>query len=135
MLEMLLQSIYTDNNTVINEALFTLLGFFDYQNLEIIIKYHYLDYIKYLTLCLKNLKERAKSGDCENNNELFERILSCILFLFENGELLKGNLKNKFVDDFDKDGGFELLENLLSENIFIQKIQGLGEKLLKFRNC
>ena len=135
MLEMLLQSIYTDNNNVISEALFSLLGFFDSQNLEIVIKYHYLDYIKYLTLCLKNLKERAKSGDNDNNNELFERILSCILFLFENGELLKGNLKNKFVDDFDKDGGFELLENLLSENIFIQKIKGLGEKLLKFRNC
>ena len=134
MLEILLQSIYTDNNTVINEALFTLLGFFDYQNLEIIIKYHYLDYIKYLTLCLKNMKERTKPGNYNDNADLFERILSCIGFLFENGELLKGNLGNKFVSDFHKYGGFDLLENMLSENIFIQKLQGLAEHLLQFRN-
>ena len=56
MLQMLLQSIYTDNDLVVNEALFSLLGFFDKQNLEVIVKFHYLDYIKCLTLCLKNLK-------------------------------------------------------------------------------
>ena len=135
MLEMTLQAIYSGNDLVINEALFTLLGFFDMQNIEIIVKYHHLDYIKNLTLCLKNLKERIKPGDNSDfNSVIIERIFTCIGFLFENGEILKGNLRNKFVNDFEKNGGFELLENMLSENIFAQNVQNLGENLLRFRN-
>jgi len=134
MLAMTLQSIYTDSELVVNEALFCLLGFFDGQNVETIVKYHYLDYIKCLTLCLKNLKEKAKPGNGGYGEDLMERIFSCIGFLFDNGELLKGKLKNKFVDDFEKNGGFELLENILSENIFNQNVQSLGENLLRFRN-
>ena len=134
MLEMTLQSIYSDNDLVMSEALFTLLGFFDAQNLEIIVKYHHLDYIKNLTLCLKNIKERTRTGNIDCNSELIQRIFSCIGFLFENGELLKGNMMNKFVNDFEKNGGFEILENMLSENIFNQNVQNLGENLLRFRN-
>ena len=36
-----LQSICTDNDTVINEALYMLLGFFDVNNIEIIINVEY----------------------------------------------------------------------------------------------
>ena len=135
MLQMLLQSIYTDNDLVVNEALFSLLGFFDKQNLEVIVKFHYLDYIKCLTLCLKNLKEKNIPGNGGFNKDIIEKLFNCFGFLFENGELLKGNLKNKFVYDFEKNGGFDLLENILSENIFSQDLQNLGENMLRFRNC
>ena len=85
MLEITLQSIYTDNDTVINEALFTLLGFFDKENLDTIIKYHNLDYIKNLTLALKNFKSKTKPGEKMINIELLERIFSCFGILFEIG--------------------------------------------------
>ena len=134
MLEITLQSIYTDNDTVINEALFTLLGFFDKENLDTIIKYHHLDYIKNLTLGLKNFKSKTKPGEKMINIELLERIFSCFGILFEIGELLKGNLKNKFVSDFEKNGGFEIIENILSENQLSQNVQILGEQLLQSRN-
>ena len=134
LLELSLQAICSDSDIVINEALYTLLGFFDSQNIELIVKYHHLDYIKCLTLCLKNLKERIKPGENKCNTDLVERVITCIGFLFENGEVLKGNLRNKFVNDFEKNGGFELIENMLSENIFNNTVQDLGEKLLQFRN-
>ena len=134
MLEITLQSIYIDNDTVINEALFTLLGFFDKENLDTIIKYHHLDYIKNLTLGLKNFKSKTKPGEKMINIELLERIFSCFGILFEIGELLKGNLKNKFVSDFEKNGGFEIIENILSENQLSQNVQILGEQLLQSRN-
>ena len=133
LLELILQSIYTDNDIALNEALYTLLGFFDKQNIEIIVKYHHLDYIKNLTLCLKNIKNRTKPGEQYLNMDIIERILICIGFLFEDGDLLKGNLDNKFVVDFEKNGGFELVENILSDNILNEKTQNIAENLLNFR--
>jgi hypothetical protein len=134
MLEITLQSIYTDNDTVINEALFTLLGFLDKENMELIIKYHNLDYIKNLTLSLKNFKSKQKPGDAIQNKEIIERIFLCFAILFEIGELFKGNLRNKFVNDFEKNGGFEILENFLSENKLELNLQTAGEQLLQCRN-
>ena len=134
MLEIALQSIYSDNDYVISEALFTLLGFLDKENMELIIKYHHLDYIKNLTLGLKNFKSRTKPGETLQNMELIERIFSCFGILFEIGEIFKGNLKNKFVNDFEKNGGFEIVENILSENQLSQDVQMAGEQLLQCRN-
>ena len=134
LLEITLQAIYSDSDLVIDQALFTLLGFFDSNNMELIVKYYYLNYMKFLTLCLKNLKDRINSSENMYKKDLVERIFVCIGFLFDNGEFLKGNLKNKFVEDFEKNGGFEILENMLSEHVFDNKIQELGENLLKYRN-
>ena len=114
--------------------MFTLLGFFDKENLDTIIKYHNLDYIKNLTLALKNFKSKTKPGEKMINIELLERIFSCFGILFEIGELLKGNLRNKFVSDFENNGGFEIIENILSENQLSQNVQILGEQLLQSRN-
>ena len=134
MLEITLQSLYTDNDTVISEALFTLLGFLDKENMELIIKYHNVDYIKNLTLGLKNFKSKTKPGEEIQNKVIIERIFFCIGILFDIGELLKGNLRNKFVNDFEKNGGFEIIENFLSEHKFEQNIQIAAEQLLQCRN-
>ena len=134
MLEFTLRAIYSDDVITINEALFVLIGFFDEQNWELVVQYHYLDYIKNLTLCLKSMKGRTTPGQIYGNKEIFEKIFSCIGILFEQGENLKGNMKNKFVDDFEKNGGFELVENILSENTLSEKAQEDGEALLKFRD-
>ena len=135
MLQLTLQSIYTDNEYTIYEALYCLMGFFDKQhNLETIVKYHYLDYAKNLFLCLKNMKSRTNPGEKYINMELINRIFICIGMMFELGEILKGNLKNKFVDDFDKCGGFEMIENFLSENNLDEMTQNIGEGLLQCRN-
>ena len=133
MLLLILQSIYSDKELVINEALFVLLGFFDPSNIEFIIKYYHLDYIKNLYLCLKNLHNKSNPGEAYSNGDIIEKILICLGFLFEDGDLLKGNnLPNKFVKDFEKNGGFDLLELMLTQknNIYVN----LVEKLLEFRN-
>ena len=133
LLALVLQSLYTDNDNTINEALYILLGFFDRQNIEIIVQYHHLDYIKNLILCLKNIKSRTKPGENYINMEVIERIFICIGYLFENGETLKINVENKFVNDFDKNGGFELVENMLSENTLSDNVQNIAENLLAYR--
>ena len=133
MLLLILQSIYSDTELVINEALFVLIGFFDPSNIEIIIKYHHLDYIKNLYLCLKNLHNKSEPGEAYSNGDTIQKILICIGFIFENGDLLKGNnLPNKFVKDFENNGGFDLLEMMLTQknNKYVQIV----EKLLEFRN-
>jgi hypothetical protein len=133
MLLLILQSIYSDTELVINEALFVLLGFFDPSNIEIIIKYHHLDYIKNLYLCLKNLHSKSNPGEAYSNGDTIEKLLICIGFLFENGDLLKGNdLPNKFVKDFENNGGFDLLELMLTQKN--NKYVNIIEKLLEFRN-
>ena len=133
MLLLILQSIYSDTELVINEALFVLLGFFDPSNIEIIIKYHHLDYIKNLYLCLKNLHGKSNPEETYSNGDIIEKILICIGFLFENGDLLKGNnLPNKFVQDFENNGGFDLLELMLTQKN--NKYANIVEKLLEFRN-
>ena len=133
MLLLILQSIYSDTELVINEALFVLIGFFDPSNIEIIIKYHHLDYIKNLYLCLKNLHNKSDPGEAYSNGDTIQKILICIGFIFENGDLLKGNnLPNKFVKDFENNGGFDLLEMMLTQKN--DKYVQIVEKLLEFRN-
>ena len=65
-----LQSICSDNNIVINEALYMLLGFFYIKNIEIIINNYHLDYIKNLVLCLKNIHDKCKAGEAYKNQDL-----------------------------------------------------------------
>jgi hypothetical protein len=134
MLLLTLQSIYSDTELVINECLFVLLGFFDPSNIETIIKYHNLDYIKSLYLCLKNLLSKSKPGESYHNSNIIERTLICIGFLFENGDLLKGNQENKFVKDFEKNGGFDLIEMMLTQRSVNNTCINIAEQLLEFRN-
>ena len=132
MLLLILQSLYSDTELVINEALFVLLGFFDPSNIEIIIKYHHLDYIKNLYLCLKNLHSKSNPEEAYSNGDIIEKIIICIGFLFENGDLLKANdIPNKFVKDFENNGGFDLLELMLTQKN--NKYANIVEKLLEFR--
>ena len=134
-LPFILQSIYTDNDLVIDEALFILLGFLDKQNAEIVINYHHLDYIKHLFLCLKNVYNKCKPGTPYINMEILEKSLECIHNLFEIGNMLKGdNSPNKFALDFEKNGGFELIEMMINGNNFSEKIIKFAEELLQFRN-
>ena len=134
MLSLTLKSIYTDTELVISESLFVLLGFFDPSNIETIIKYHDLDYINSLYLCLKNLIGKSKPGEAYHNGDIIERTLICIGFLFENGDLLKGNQPNKFVKDFENNGGFDLIEMMLNQKCLNNKCINTIEQLLEFRN-
>ena len=135
LLPFILQSLYTDNDLVITEALFILLGFCDKQNSEIILKYHYLDFIKHLFLCLKNVYSKCKPGIPYINMQILERTLECIQILFELGNLLKiDNCANKFILDFEKNGGFELIEIMINGNNFSEKLTKSAEVLLQFRN-
>ncbi len=128
-----LKSITVDNELVINEALFMLSGFFDQQNIEIIIDFYQLDYMKYLVLCLKNLYSNSSSGT--SNNELNSKALSCIGYLFEDGDILKDEgCPNMFVKDFEKNGGFEILEAMLLKNNFSEEDSKLAQVLLKMQN-
>ena len=134
MLLLTLQSIYSDTELVISESLFVLLGFFDPSNIDTIIKYHNLDYIKSLYLCLKNLMSKSKPGEAYHNGDIIERTLICIGFLFESGDLFKGNQPNKFVKDFEKNGGFDLIEMMLTQRSLDNKCINIAEQLLEFRN-
>ena len=126
LLVLTLQSICSDNENVINEALYLLLGFFYINNLEIIINNYHLDYIKNLVLCLKNIHSKCSAGETFKNKGIVEKVLSCIHSLFEIGNILKiENIENKFVKDFEKYGGFELLEIMLSENNLSEEFIGI----------
>jgi len=128
-----LQSITVDNELVINEALYLLSGFFDNQNVEIVIDFYQLDYMKYLVLCLKNLYSNSSSGT--SNNDLNNKTLSCIGFLFEDGDILRDEgCPNRFVKDFAKYGGFEILETMLMKNNFSEEDSKLAQILLKMQN-
>ena len=130
-----LQSICTDNDTVINEALYMLLGFFDINNIEIIINNNNLDYIKNLVSCLKNIHSKCTPGEAYKNKDIVHRALCCITSLFEIGNILKTNgLINKFIKDFEKNGGFELLEMMLSESNLSKDCEKLAENLLSVQN-
>ena len=131
-----LQSIITDNDIVINEALFMLIGFFNAKNIEVILHHIHLDYIKNLFLCLQNIHNKCIPGEQYKNVEVIEKILVCIGYLFENGNYMKHNLmknNNKFVLDFDKNGGFELLETMLSENNLSKEVSQIAEILLNLQ--
>ena len=135
LLVLALQSIYSDNDDVIKEALYLLLDFFYIKNIEIIINNYHLDYIKNLVLCLKNIHNRCTAGETFQNKKIVEEVLSCICSLFEIGDLLKiENFENKFIKDFDKNGGFELLETMLSEKNFSEEFIQLCEKILNLNN-
>jgi hypothetical protein len=132
LLPLALQTIVSDNDLVINEALFLLSGFFDKQNIETIINYYHLDYIKSLVLCLKNIHSRSSPGVAYNNMDVVEKVLTCIGFLFEDGDLFKIE-GNQFVKDFEKNGGFELLETMLSEKNLSQEVSQIAEALLSMQ--
>jgi hypothetical protein len=132
LLPLALQTIVSDNDLVINEALFLLSGFFDKQNIETIINYYHLDYIKSLVLCLKNIHSRSNPGVAYNNMDVVEKVLTCIGFLFEDGDLFKIE-GNQFVKDFEKNGGFELLETMLSEKNLSQEVSQIAEALLSMQ--
>ena len=129
-----LQSIISDNDIVINEALFMLIGFFNAKNIEVISNNIHLDYIKNLFLCLQNIHNRCIPGEQYKNMEIIEKVLVCIGYLFENGNLIKDKLiNNKFILDFEKNGGFHLLETLLSENNLSKEVSQIAEILLNFQ--
>ena len=130
LLEYTLQTIVSDNDLVINEALFVLSGFFDQQNIDTIINFYDLDYMKYLVSCLKNIRSRANPGTVYNNMDVVEKVLTCIGFLFEDGNILAVQGLNKFVQDFEKNGGFELLEMMLSESKMSKEVAQIAEALL-----
>jgi hypothetical protein len=129
-----LQSIISDNDIVINEALFMLIGFFNSKNIEVISNNIHLDYIKNLFLCLQNIHNRCIPGEQYKNMEIIEKVLICIGYLFESGNLIKNKLiSNKFILDFEKNGGFHLLETLLSENNLSKEVSQIAEILLNFQ--
>lgn len=133
LLQIALQSLYSDNEMVIGEALFALIGFFDIQNLEIIINYHHLDYIKNLFLCLKHIHSIHGSSTSYGNPEVILRLLNCIGFLFEDGEKCKQHCNfNKFANDFENNGGFELLETIESEHNLPKDVIKVIENLLAY---
>ena len=135
LLVLALQSIYSDNDIVINEALYMLLGFFYIKNVEIIINNYHLDYIKNLVLCLKNIHNKCKAGEAYKNQDIVERVLVCIDSLFQTGNILKNEgMENKFLKDFEKNGGFELLELMLSEKNISDKATKIAENLLNYQN-
>ena len=130
-----LQSICSDNNIVINEALYMLLGFFYIKNIEIIINNYHLDYIKNLVLCLKNINNKCKTGESYTNQDIIERVLICIESLFKVGDLLKNEgMDNTFLTDFENSGGFELLGLMLNERNLSDKLVKMEENLLKYHN-
>ena len=134
MLSLTLKSIYSDTELVINESLIVLLGFFDPSNIGTILDYHTLDYTKSLCLCLKNMLSKSKPGESYHNSEIIERTLMCIGLLFDNGELLKGNQQNKFVKDFENNGGFDLIEMMVARKSLDNRYINAAEELLEFRN-
>ena len=135
LLVLALQSIYSDNDIVVSEALYMLLGFFYIKNVEIIINNYHLDYIKNLVLCLKNIHDKCKAGEAYKNQDIVERALICIDSLFQTGNILKNEgMENKFLKDFEKYGGFELLELMLSERNLSDKVDKIAENLLNYQN-
>lgn len=137
LLSICLQSLYSDNEIVINESLFVLNGFFDIQNLEIIIKYYNLDYMKNICQCLKNWNNNHSGDCCDNENlNLIDKLVQCIGFLLEDGEICRQHSGiNQFLNDFDKYGGTELLLQLISERKLnpqlSQDIENLFEMIKK----
>ena len=130
LLPYIFQSLYTDKDFVINEALFIILGFLDKQNSDIIFNYYHLDYIKNLILCLKKVYSKCKPGIPYNNMEILERTLECFISLFE---LENDNSSNKFVLDFEKNGGFEIIEAMLNGNNFSEKVSKIAEIILQYQ--
>ena len=129
-------SLYHDNDNVVYEIIFLLDGFFDAQNFEVLINYYKeLEYIIHLYTGLKNIYNNTSRGKTYKNDILLEKLLKYIGFLFEIGNSFKGNnIQNKFIIDFENNGGFELLEAMINESNFSQNSLHIAEELLKFRN-
>jgi hypothetical protein len=107
MLLLILQSIYSDTELVISESLFVLLGFFDPSNIETIIKYHNLDYIKSLYLCLKNLLSKNKPGEASQNSDIIDVPIEILTYseLWQEAEedlkkVNKGHLQQYLLDRY-----------------------------------
>lgn len=125
-----LQSICVDNDLVINEALYMLAAFFNKENIELIANNYYLDYIKNIVLCLKNIQGRCKPGEVYENQGVVENVILCICHLFDDGNIFREKgFENKFMIDFAKNGGYEILELMLSENNLSQNLITIVEKL------
>lgn len=134
LIEIALNAIHTENDLVVYEALNFLLGFIDPQNMETIINHQNFDYINNLILCLKNIHNKCTSGKAYNS-DILEKILTCFGFLFEIGSMFKmKDFENKFIIDFEKNGGFELLEIMFSICNSTKEIADKFEALLKFKN-
>ena len=135
LIKLALVSIHTDNDLVIDETLFFLLGFFDIKNINIIINYYKeLEYMKNLYLCLNRIYSKCTAGMAYYNDGISDKILKCIGFLFVIGNLfIKDNEENKFVIDFEKQGGFELLDTMLSASNFSLKEIEYAEELMQYR--
>ena len=135
LIEEALSSLYNDNDNVVYEIIFFLQGFFDPQNTEVLINYYKkLEYIKHLYTCLKNIYNNTYSGKTYQNDPILEELLTSIGFLFEIGNTFKGeNEQNKFIIDFENNGGFDLLETMMNESNFTEKSLACAEELLKYR--
>lgn len=134
LIKIVLESIHTDNDFVINEALFILLGVLDIKNAKIILNNINLEYMKNLCLCLNRIYSKCTAGMAYNNDLILEHLLNCIGFLFLIGNLLiNENEENQFVLDFEKNGGFELLDTMLSASNFSPKLIQYAEELLKYK--
>lgn len=134
LLNLVLQSLYSDNDLVIHEALCILGGFFDAQNINVIINFYYLDYMKNLYLCLKNFHDTHSDISEYSSGGILDKLINCIGFLFEDGDLFKNDMiQNKFVKDFEQNGGFELLELISSEHKLNNEIQKSIDILLDYQ--
>lgn len=134
LLNLVLQSLYSDNDLVIHEALCILGGFFDAQNINVIINFYYLDYMKNLYLCLKNFHDTHSDISEYSSGGILDKLVNCIGFLFEDGDLFKNEMiQNKFVKDFEQNGGFELLELISSEHKLNNEIQKSIDILLDYQ--
>ena len=134
LISLALESLCTDSDKVVNEILFMLAGFFDSSNIDAVINYHDLDYIKYLFLCLQRIHNECKFETSSCWIQIMKKLVYIIGFLFETANMLKNeDCSNKFIFDFEKKGGFELVESLISEHKFPIDIEKGLETLLNMR--
>ena len=120
---------------IVLEALTMLAVFFDVNNIEAIIKNINLDYMKNLILCLKYIHGKCLTGLAFSNDEIMERLLNCIGFLIELGKLYKmENAGNKFVIDFENNGGYELVDTMLTAGNFSPNTIEKAEAILKSKS-
>lgn len=123
------------NEFVITEVLYNLLSFFDLQNVQEIIKHFNLNYMKSFCLCLKSW-EKFNSEKREITEEgIMDKLINAIGALIEIGEFLRQQTeRNVFLEEFEKNNGFELLENILSGHDFAKNLTEQIENLLSMQN-
>ena len=134
LISLALESICSESDKIVSEILFMLAGFFDVSNIEVIINYYNLDYIKYLTSCLKRVYNECKFEASIYWIQILDRLIYIIGFLIEAANILNPNCSNKFFFEFEKYGGFELVEAIFNEHKFPKEIENGFEKLLNLKN-